>query len=433
MLRANARRPVYRAPVVPDRRRKRRSSSNSHLHLAVGLALATSSFIAVIIPITRTQANHSAPAQSGSAVLELPTLVSGDASAVSAQNIQPPLGSGLFPKPLLSAAARLAAGSPFALPGTQPALVMTRERAVSFTLHEDGYSATYSSMQTTVGQALASEGVRLQDGDWVSPTANQVLGPGAHVYVSHQVPVNLVVAGEEQQVRTHGRTVGDVLAQAGVSLQGEDYVSPSASSSVRAGMAISVTTVRDLTDVSEEPIEYASIVRYDSEIANGQRVVTQWGEDGSYRKEYRVRLINGREVWRDLVNERIVPPTDEVVSVGTYVRPAAVPVPAPAPAPPVSVPAQPGCSRTLHVYATWYTSASAGGSGVTKTGTGVYRGIVAVDPQVIPLGTRMYIPGYGYGIAADTGGDIVGNHIDLGYAADDLKDWRTRSLDVCLL
>jgi 3D (Asp-Asp-Asp) domain-containing protein len=420
---------VYRAPVAPDRRRKRRSSSNSHLHLAVAIALATSSLIAVVIPITRTHANQRGPAQPALAVMNLPS----SADSGSAQTVQAPLGSGLFPKPLLSAAARLAAGSPFASPGTQPALIMTRERAVSFTVHEDGYSATYSSMQTTVGQALASEGVRLQEGDWVSPPANQVLSPGTHVYVSHAVPVNLVVAGEDQQVRTHGRTVGDVLAQAGVSLQGEDYVSPGASTSVRGGMAISVTTVRDLTDVGEEPIEYASIVRYDSEIASGQRVITQWGEDGSYRKDYRVRMINGREVWRDLVSEKIVPPTDEVVSVGTYLKPAAVPAPAPAPAPPVSIPAQPGCSRTLHVYATWYTAASAGGSGVTKTGTGVYRGIVAVDPRVIPLGTRMYIPGYGYGIAADTGGDIIGDHIDLGYAADDLKDWGRRWVDICII
>ena len=115
-------------------------------------------------------------------------------------------------------------------------------------------------MQTTVGQALASEGVRLQDGDWVSPPANQVLSPGAHVYVSHVVPVSLVVAGEEQQVRTHGRTVGDVLAQAGVSLQGEDYVSPGASTSVRGGMAISVTTVPSsdwLTISSVPPISSA--------------------------------------------------------------------------------------------------------------------------------------------------------------------------------
>src|SRR5207247_322747 len=83
-------------------------------------------------------------------------------------------------------------------------------------------------------------------------------GPGAHVYVSHVVPVSLVVAGEEQEVRTPGRTVGDVLAQAGVSLHGEDYVSPGASTSVRRGLAVSVTTVRELPDIGGLALGYAS-------------------------------------------------------------------------------------------------------------------------------------------------------------------------------
>ena len=43
------------------------------------------------------------------------------------------------------------------------------------------------------------------------------------------------------------------------------------------------------------------------------------------------------------------------------------------------------------------------------------RGVVAVDPKVIPLGTRLYIPGYGFAVAADTGGGIKGNMVDLGY------------------
>ena len=56
-----------------------------------------------------------------------------------------------------------------------------------------------------------------------------------------------------------------------------------------------------------------------------------------------------------------------------------------------------------------------------------------MDPRVIPLGTRMYIPGYGYGVAEDTGGAIIGNMIDLGYGAGDVKDWRSGWVAICIL
>jgi 3D (Asp-Asp-Asp) domain-containing protein len=74
----------------------------------------------------------------------------------------------------------------------------------------------------------------------------------------------------------------------------------------------------------------------------------------------------------------------------------------------------------IAMLATAYTADSAGGDGMTAIGRRAGRGIVAVDPRVIPLGTRLYIPGYGLAVAGDTGGDIVGNRIDLGF--DSMRD-----------
>ncbi len=89
---------------------------------------------------------------------------------------------------------------------------------------------------------------------------------------------------------------------------------------------------------------------------------------------------------------------------------------------PVVIPAKPtvdtgngavSYSSHLTVEATAYIPSDGGGSGITATGMVAQHGVIAVDPRVIPLGTRVYIPGYGEAIAADTGGAIRGNRIDL--------------------
>jgi 3D (Asp-Asp-Asp) domain-containing protein len=70
-------------------------------------------------------------------------------------------------------------------------------------------------------------------------------------------------------------------------------------------------------------------------------------------------------------------------------------------------------SNVLTMEATAYLPSDGGGSGITASGMAAGRGVVAVDPDVIPLGTHLYIPGYGMAIAADTGGAICGDRIDL--------------------
>ena len=67
----------------------------------------------------------------------------------------------------------------------------------------------------------------------------------------------------------------------------------------------------------------------------------------------------------------------------------------------------------IDMEATAYLPSDGGGSGITALGIPATYGIVAVDPYVIPLGSRVYIPGYGEALAADTGGAIYGNRIDL--------------------
>jgi 3D (Asp-Asp-Asp) domain-containing protein/septal ring factor EnvC (AmiA/AmiB activator) len=102
--------------------------------------------------------------------------------------------------------------------------------------------------------------------------------------------------------------------------------------------------------------------------------------------------------------------------------------PAPAPSGPLPTPTVGATGHTLTVTATAYTL---GGS--TATGAPVGYGVVAVDPSIIPLGTRLTIPGYGEGVAADTGGAIQGATIDLWFpSASAAAAWGRRTVTITL-
>ena len=75
----------------------------------------------------------------------------------------------------------------------------------------------------------------------------------------------------------------------------------------------------------------------------------------------------------------------------------------------------PRYGKVIHVEATAYSSQQPGLSNYTASGTICRRGVIATDPSVIPLGTKVYIPGYGYAVAEDTGGAIIGNKIDVAF------------------
>ena len=90
-------------------------------------------------------------------------------------------------------------------------------------------------------------------------------------------------------------------------------------------------------------------------------------------------------------------------------------------------------SRKLNMFSTSYDKNCLGCSETTALGLKTGYGVVAVDPNVIPLGSRLYIPGYGTAVAGDTGGSIKGNKIDLGF--DDVRNgwWSSRFVEIYIL
>ena len=91
-------------------------------------------------------------------------------------------------------------------------------------------------------------------------------------------------------------------------------------------------------------------------------------------------------------------------------------------------------TRTMIVEATGYSRYDAGCGDYTASGTYLQHGIIAVDPSVIPMGTRVYIPGYGVAVAEDTGGAIVGNRIDVAFDShQEAINWGRRQVAIVIM
>jgi 3D (Asp-Asp-Asp) domain-containing protein len=232
-----------------------------------------------------------------------------------------------------------------------------------------------------------------------------------------------------QQLRTLLPTVGDVLAERGITLGELDWALPGTDTPIQWNMPIRVVRVSHRFWTEDQVVPFVERTVVDPELELDQIEVTR-GRDGLLRHSYKAIIHDGQEVHRSREGtETIVEKQDHVTSYGNKIVWRTVETP--------EGPKE--YWRRFRVWATSY-NASHGGKerdspwyGITATGMVAGRGVVAVDPSVIPLYTRLYVPGYGTAIAGDTGGAVKGRIIDLGFPEDVTNGWGARYVDVYLL
>ena len=302
-------------------------------------------------------------------------------------------------------------------------------RSVRLTVYEDSFPYTIHTLADTVGEALRDAKVTIYLGDEVQPVLGTRVSSGLRVFIRRSTPVSLVADGVLYKTRTLSRSVGDVLAEIGVGLTGLDEVFPELSSELYPDMQIQIVRVREEVEVEEE------IAGFDTEWVGDpdlpiDTLVEHEGAEGITRRRFRVLYRDGEVVERSQEDVWVAQePLNKLIVYGQKIEPRTF----------ITEEGQEITYwRKIRMRATSYSASTAGVSpslpwyGFTRTGDRMRKGIVAVDPTIIPLRTKVYVPGYGFGDALDTGGNILFRRIDLGYDDHNLVLW-SRWVDVYLL
>lgn len=293
----------------------------------------------------------------------------------------------------------------------------------------DGQDFYAKTQTTSVGELLKENGVKITAKDLVVPSLSTKVREGMTITVKHSVPVVIKVDGQARKITSSAETVGEGLEQAQIKLKRDDKVFPEATTSLKRGMVIAVIRVGKQVEAEQVPLPFQILEEPDPSLPEGFRQVVISGQAGLCLQLFDVVSEDGREKSRQLKSERtLARPVDEVVKVGTKplknrqlamaITPGAV---------------SRGVFRTIVMMASGYTPGFDCGYR-TASGQPAKRGLVAVDPRIIPLGTRLYIEGYGEAVAADTGGVIKGNRIDLCFdTLEEAKNFGKRRVVVQIL
>lgn len=176
-----------------------------------------------------------------------------------------------------------------------------------------------------------------------------------------------------------------------------------------------------------EVIPKKTVYKNDPEIEAGKDTVLEEGSDGKKVQIIKTVYYDGEKYGQEVVGTEVTPPEDRVISRGTKIIWKTLDTPE----------GEIRYWKEMRVWATHYDGGAGcmgcSGRGITATGLKAGKGVIAVDPSVIKLGSEVYIPGYGRAVAGDTGGRIIGPIIDLGFEDARTAGWSARFVDIYIL
>ncbi len=303
-----------------------------------------------------------------------------------------------------------------ALPLDQP-LLLQFQPAKSVSVQINGQQTTFFTHQPTLGAALAEAGIVLLPEDRSSLPLSTFLETSSQVSIAKARPLHITLHGMEITGLTAAKTVGEALADLNLPLQGLDYSIPLESEPLPADGRVHVVHVEEKLDFTKLETPFTNTTELDPNTELDTTSVLVPGQVGLEVTRSRSRFEDGTQV--SLISEgpwKASEPANGVIGRGTKAV--------------LHTEVVDGVTltwwRKLSVYATGYNPTSNHGTG-TASGMKLTKGIIAVSVPWYNSGLafqKVYVPGYGFGTIADTGGGIPGTPwIDLGFDDDNYVSW----------
>lgn len=327
--------------------------------------------------------------------------------------------------------------------------------AKEVTINDEGKEASVWTTKDTVAEVLKDENITTRPQDALNVSLDDKVAANMEVKIDRAVALAIQNGAKKEVTWTTKDTVADLLAEKNIKLDAHDKVLPVKTAKLTPNMTVVVTYVDKKTDEKKSKVAFKTVVKEDASLEKGEEKVVQAGKVGEKVAKYDVVMENGKEKQRKLLAEQVTAkPEDKIIVRGTKEEPVVTAISnAPAKSSkkattskvatssssssqssPSTVSSKPSSGgKTFTMESTAYSGGGTTATGINLTANPGLK-VVAVDPSVIPLGSRVYVSGYGEAIAGDTGGAIKGNIVDV-YFADESQcyAWGRRQVTVTIL
>lgn len=303
-------------------------------------------------------------------------------------------------------------------------------------LDNNGKQQTVLFPKGTVAELLEMTGTTVGENQIAIPAMNTVIDSDTVVYVRNAKPVKVTIDGETKLMVLSYGTVAESLRLAGIPLSDEDILSVKRDAKIEKLDAFTLRRVTYKNETVTEKVPFEKVTENSDKVELGETKVKTEGKDGEKQVTKKVKYVGGKKKSETVVSEKVTKkPVNEVTLIGTKGV------------------ATTGVAGTFTdsngvtvAYKEMFTgsgtayTAPAGAS--TATGAPAHHGGVAIDPTIIPYGSKLYVESvdgsivYGYCTAIDTGGfcDDGSGIIDVFYDTyDECVNWGRRDVNVYVI